>query len=84
MTNKRYKWQANWERLPDGSLRHISGLVMRPELGDGFTDFRAVPATLPALTKWLVDVRRTAAHDLQNAAQRIAREAGEWHQSKPH
>lgn len=83
MTGKNYRWQTNWERLPDGSLRHVSGLVMRPERGDGFTDFRAAPATLPALSTWLLEVRRTAPHDLQRAAQRIAKEAGEWHQQHP-
>lgn len=83
MTKKRHRWQANWERLPDGSLRHVSGLVMRPERGDGFTDFLAVPATLPALSSWLINVRGTAPHDLPIAATRITREAAEWHHGNP-
>lgn len=83
MTNKNHRWQANWERLPDGSLRHVSGLVMRPERGDGFTDFLAAPATLSALNAWLVDVRRTAPHDMQRAAVRLMNEAAEWHRQSP-
>ena len=83
MTGKRHRWQANWERLPDGSLRHVSGLVLRPERGDGFTDLRASPATLPALNAWLIDVRRTAPHDMQRAAQRIVQEAAQWHRENP-
>jgi len=83
VTGRRHRWQANWERLPDGSLRHVSGLVLRPERGDGFTDLRASHGTLPALNAWLIDVRRTAPHDMQRAAQRIVQEAAQWRRENP-
>jgi len=38
MTGKRYRWQAQWSRLPNGDLQHASGLIVNVKRGDGYTD----------------------------------------------
>lgn len=83
MTGKNRNWRSRWERLPDGSLRHVSGLVLRPECGEGYTDLNADETTLGACQTWLTDVRGTAPHDLHAALMRLMREAAEWHQANP-
>jgi len=83
VTGRRHRWQAQWSRLPNGDLQHASGLIVNVTLGDGYTDLRASHGTLPALNAWLIDVRRTAPHDMQRAAQRIVQEAAQWRRENP-
>lgn len=48
---------------------------MKPRRGDGFADLIADPETLDPCRAWLVEVRRTAPHDMQVAVLRLMREA---------
>ena len=41
MSGKHKNWQKGWTRLPNGRLRHISGVEFTIELGEGFTDINA-------------------------------------------
>ncbi len=79
MTGKHHKWQLNWSRQPDGSVRHTSGLTFEiVDGGDGYSDLEATDASLDAFQTHEL-ARGVPLHDLAARMQRLAREAGEWH-----
>ena len=72
-------WQDAWSRLPDGSVKHESGLTFVPVgASDGGID---LTATRESLDVWQSHelARGVPLHDLAKRGQRLAREAGEWH-----
>ena len=79
MTGKNHKWQSAWSRLPEGSVRHESGLTFAVVPGDaGGPDLRATRESLDAWQRHEL-ARGVPLHDLAKRGQRLAREAGEWH-----
>ena len=79
MTGKHYAWQEAWTRLPDGSVKHESGLSFAPVgASDGGIDMNA---TSESLGTWQSHelARGVPLDDLAKCGQRLAREAGEWH-----
>ena len=82
MTGKHHNWHRAWSRLPNGRLRHITGAEFVLVRGDGFTDVKAAPETLSDFQCHEL-ARGVPLHDLARRLIRLAREAGEWHQSNP-
>lgn len=81
MTGKHHAWQAAWSRLPDGSVRHDSGLTFAPiGASDGGIDLMATRESLDAWQRYEL-ARGVPLHDLAKRGQRLAREAGEWHKA---
>ena len=79
MTSNHYAWQDAWSRLPDGSVKHESGLIFTPVgASDGGIE---LTATRESLNVWQSHelARGVSLHDLAKRGQRLAREAGEWH-----
>ena len=79
MTGKHHTWQNAWSRLPDGSVKHESGLTFAPVgASDGGIDMNA---TRESLNAWQSNelARGVSLHDLAKRGQLLAREAGEWH-----
>lgn len=74
MTGRRYAWHKAWQRLPDGRLRHVSGVEFTVERGDGFTDIRVTPDTLAAFQAHEA-ARGVPIHDMTARLMRLAREA---------
>ena len=82
MTGKHHNWQAAWSRLPDGSVKHDSGLVFNLADRD---DEDALASDLlvdqSSITAFAANERARGVpqHDLMMRITRLAREAGEWH-----
>lgn len=74
MTGKHRGWHKAWQRLPDGRLRHASGVEFTVERGDGFTDIRVTPETLDAFQAHEA-ARGVPIHDMARRLLRLAREA---------
>lgn len=82
MTGKHHNWHRAWSRLPNGRLRHVSGIECILSPGDGFTDVRVARETLDEYqTSELA--RGVPLHDLGQRLQRLCREAHEWSQRNP-
>ena len=82
MTGKHHNWHRAWTRLPNGRLRHISGVEFTVEPGDGFTDINTADDTLAEFQAYEL-ARGVPVHDLAQRLTRLAKEAGEWHQLNP-
>ena len=82
-SENRKRWQAAWSRLPDGSVRHETGLtfVLADREGDAAlgSDLIVDQATVAAFEAH-ERARGVPAHDFWQRSARLAREAGEWHQ----
>ena len=80
MTSKHYKWQAQWQRLPNGGIKHSSGLVVECDDVLGWQTEDASLAIFQASEK----ARGVPLHDIASRLQRLLREASEidW-TSKP-
>lgn len=82
MTGKNNNWRFNWERLPDGSIRHKSGLVFvltdRDDDDALASDLRVHESSLAAFNEREA-ARGLPKHDLLMRMVRLSREAGEWH-----
>lgn len=78
MTGKHYNWRRGWTRLPNGRLRHISGLEFDVSEGDGYTDAETCEDTLAEFQRY-EQARGVPLHDLAERLQRLCREAIEWH-----
>lgn len=74
MTGKHYAWHKAWQALPDGRLRHTSGIEFTVERGDGFTYIRVTPETLDAFQAHEA-ARGVPIHDMTARLMRLAREA---------
>ena len=72
MTSKHYKWQAQWQRLPNGGIKHSSGLVVEYD-GLGWQTEDASLAIFQASEK----ARGVPLHDIASRLQRLLREASE-------
>jgi hypothetical protein len=75
-------WPKGWTRLPNGRLRHISGVEFTVEPGEGFTDINAADDTLAEFQAYEL-ARGVPVHDLAQRLMRLAREAGDWLQTNP-
>lgn len=73
MPSKRYKWQAQWQRLPNGNLKHSSGLIVEYDEVLGWQTEDASLAIFQASEK----ARGVPLHDLAARLQRLLREAAE-------
>jgi len=82
MSGKHKNWHKGWTRLPNGRLRHISGVEFTVEPGEGFTDINAADDTLAEFQAYEL-ARGVPVHDLAQRLMRLAREAGDWLQSNP-
>jgi hypothetical protein len=82
MSGKHKNWHKGWTRLPNGRLRHISGVEFTVEPGEGFIDIDAAPDTLAEYQRYEL-ARGVPAHDLAQRLMRLAREAGEWLKANP-
>jgi hypothetical protein len=82
MSGKHKNWHKGWTRLPNGRLRHISGVEFTVELGEGFTDINAADDTLAEFQAYELG-RGVPVHDLAQRLMRLAREAGDWLQTNP-
>jgi hypothetical protein len=82
MSGKHKNWHKGWTRLPNGRLRHISGVEFTVELGEGFTDINAADDTLAEFQAYELS-RGVPVHDLAQRLMRLAREAGDWLQTNP-
>jgi hypothetical protein len=82
MTSKHYRWQLNWRRLPNGRLRHVSGLEFTVARGDGYTDIQAAPDTLDQFEVFEA-ARGVPVHDRLARLKRLLREAQQWHRENP-
>jgi hypothetical protein len=82
MSGKHKNWHKGWTRLPNGRLRHISGVEFTVESGEGFTDINAADDTLAEFQVFEL-ARGVPVHDLAQRLMRLAREAGEWLQTNP-
>ena len=74
--------------MPDGSVRHDSGLIFAvvhgaTEDGRRYSDLLASDASMQAFSAHEL-ARGVPIHDLAQRAARLAREAGEWHQQNRH
>lgn len=74
MTGKHYAWHKAWQALPDGRLRHTSGIEFTVERGDWFTDIRVTPDTLAAFQAHEA-ARGVPIHDMTARLMLLAREA---------
>lgn len=74
MPNKHYKWQAQWQRLPNGNLKHSSGLVVEYDEDLGWQTEDASLAIFQASEK----SRGVPLHQLHERLQRLLREAAEF------
>lgn len=74
MPNKHYKWQVQWQRLPDGNLKHSSGLVVEYDEDLGWQTEDASLAIFQASEK----SRGVPLHQLHERLQRLLREAAEF------
>ncbi len=84
MTGKHYGWHKAWQRLDDGSIKHSSGLIMRPSVTeDGYTDLDANDASLAAAQASEL-ARGVRPQDLQARLMRLFKEAAMWHERNPH
>lgn len=77
MTGKNRNWHRAWTRLPDGRLRHESGIEFEfdEELG-----WSTVDASLVAFHD-AETARGVPVHDLAARLIRLAREAAAWRDS---
>lgn len=82
MTGKHHNWHRAWSRLPNGNLRHDTGLVFVVSRGASYTDIEADPSTLDAFQA-AEQARGVPFHDLVARMKRLAREAAMWHESNP-
>ena len=73
MTSKHYGWQAQWQRLPDGRLRHSSGLELEH---DDILGWSTVDESLEAFHAAELE-RGVPLHDITARLQRLCREASE-------
>lgn len=74
MTGKHYKWQTQWQRLPDGRLQHDTGLIVEHDEDLGWmTDDASLEAFQAAEV-----ARGVPLHDLHARLQRLLREAAQW------
>jgi hypothetical protein len=83
MTGKRHRRQGGWSRLPDGSVRHESGLtflLVDSNDPDALESDLLVDQSSVAAFEAYERARGVPQHDLWQRAARLAREAGEWHQ----
>lgn len=82
-SENRKRWQTAWSRLPNGSVKHDSGLTFvladRDDDDALGSDLLVDQSTMPAFEAH-ERARGVPAHDLWQRAARLAREAGEWHQ----
>lgn len=79
MTGKHHALHDAWSRLPDGSVKHESGLIFAPVgASDGGIDMNATRESLDA---WQTHelAHGVPLDDLAKLAPRLARVAGEWH-----
>ena len=82
-SENRKRWQAEWSRLPDGSVRHDSGLtfgIVDRDDDDALASDLMVDQSTVAAFEAHERARGVPAHDLWQRSARLAREAGEWHQ----
>lgn len=77
MTSKHYKWQAQWQRLPNGGIKHSSGLVVEYDDALGWQTEDASLAIFQASEK----ARGVPLHDIASRLQRLLREASEIDES---
>lgn len=82
MSGKHKNWHKGWTRLPNGRLRHISGVEFTVEPGEGFNDINAADDTLAEFQAYEL-ARGVPVHDLAQRLMRLAREAGDWLQTNP-
>ena len=82
MTNKNFNWHKAWRLLPNGRLRHVSGLEFTVERGDGYTDINAADDTLQEYQRYELH-RGVAPHQFIERLQRLNKEAALWHQRNP-
>ena len=82
MSGKHKNWHKGWTRLPNGRLRHISGVEFTVEPGEGFTDINAADDTLAECQAYEL-ARGVPVHDLAQRLMRLAREAGDCLQTNP-
>jgi len=77
MTGKHKNWHRAWSRLPNGRLRHISGLEFEVALGDGYTDVVLEQSTMAEFQRYEC-ARGVPVHDLAIRLRRLCFEANEW------
>jgi hypothetical protein len=82
MTEKNTNWEKAWTRLPNGRLRHISGVEFTVESGEGFIDIDAAPDTLAEYQRYEF-ARGVPPDDLAQRLMRLAHEAGDWLKANP-
>lgn len=82
MTNKNFGWHKAWGRLPNGRLRHVSGLEYTVKRGDGFTDINTVDNTLQEYQDFEL-ARGVAPHQMVERILRLNKEAVRWHEANP-
>lgn len=79
---KHKNWHRAWSRLPNGLLRHISGVEIEITDGDGCTDSVVAQDSLDEFQRYEL-ARGVPLHDLTQRLQRLCREALEWNKANP-
>ena len=75
-------WPKGWTRLPNGRLRHISGVEFTVEPGEGFIDIDAAPDTLAEYQRYEF-ARGVSPDELAQRLMRLAHEAGDCLKANP-
>ena len=73
MSSKNCGWQAQWQRLPNGGIKHSSGLVVEY---DDVLGWSTVDESLEAFQAAELE-RGVPLHDITARLQRLCREASE-------
>jgi hypothetical protein len=82
MTNKSYNWHKAWQRLPNGRLRHDSGLECAIAYWPDYVYVNIVDETIAECFDG-ERARSVPAHDLYKRLTRLEKEAAMWHCKNP-